>query len=338
MGYELGILDQSPIFPGKHATDAFKSTIELAKDAEDWGYKRFWVSEHHHMKNVAGSSPEIMIAHLLAQTENINIGSGGVMLQHYSPYKVTENFYVLSSLAPGRVDLGIGKAPGGFDLSTKALQYGTLNNGSDFNERYTFVKQLIDEEIPKGHPLEGIKVMPEPIIKPDVFLLGGSANSAELAAKLQTHFVFARFLNSDDEALKAASQTYRNMYPEGKLIVAVAVLAADSNKEADDLAKELKLYQVIFEKGRKLLVQSAEQVNALKRQTTESFEVIEKEVAIIKGTSEKIKSELDFLHKTYDIDEFILHTPLQKEDERKKSFKLLRPNRIGNNNRKQVSN
>ncbi len=338
MGYELGILDQSPIFPGENATDAFKSTIELAKDAEAWGYKRFWVSEHHNMEKVAGSSPEILISHLLAQTEKINIGSGGVMLQHYSPYKVTESFHVLASLAPGRVDLGIGKAPGGFDLSTKALQYGTLNDGTDFNERYTFVKQLIDEEVPKAHPFKGIRAMPQPVIKPDLFLLGGSANSAELAAELDTYFVFARFLNSDEETLKKAAETYRTIYPKGKFIVAVAVLAAESDEEADKLAKDLKLYQVIFEDGRKLLVQSKEQIDALAKQTTEAFHVVEKEVAIITGTAESIKKELDILHRAYDVDEFILHTPLRKEIERKISFELLSPEKNGINKRKKVSN
>src|SRR5690625_1883605 len=157
MTYKIGILDQSPIFPQSTSFDALQHTIEFAQAAEEWGYHRFWVSEHHNMVNVAGSSPEILIAHLLAQTEKINIGSGGVMLQHYSPYKVAENFHVMSTLAPGRVDLGIGRAPGGFDLTTRALQYGHGKTAVDFNEKITFLKQIIDQSIREDHPFAHLR-------------------------------------------------------------------------------------------------------------------------------------------------------------------------------------
>lgn len=138
MSYQLGLLDQSPILEGSSAVDALQQTVRLAQKAEEWGYSRFWVSEHHHSEQVAGSSPEVLMSYLLARTKSIRIGSGGVMLQHYSPFKVAENFHVLSTLAPGRVDLGIGKAPGGLPLSTKALQFGTVNDGQDFEERFLF--------------------------------------------------------------------------------------------------------------------------------------------------------------------------------------------------------
>ncbi|GAB7265683.1 hypothetical protein DZJ_22330 [Dickeya ananatis] len=122
MSYRIGLLDQSPIAQGMTAADALAQTTALASLADTLGYSRFWVSEHHNSDSLAGSSPEVLIAWLLAHTRHIRIGSGGVMLQHYSPYKVAENFHVLSSLAPDRVDLGIGKAPGGFPLATRALQ------------------------------------------------------------------------------------------------------------------------------------------------------------------------------------------------------------------------
>ncbi|GAB7195254.1 MsnO8 family LLM class oxidoreductase [Dickeya oryzae] len=122
MSYRIGLLDQSPIAQGMTAADALAQTTALASLADTLGYSRFWVSEHHNSDSLAGSSPEVLIAWLLAHTRHIRIGSGGVMLQHYSPYKVAENFHVLSSLAPERVDLGVGKAPGGFPLATRALQ------------------------------------------------------------------------------------------------------------------------------------------------------------------------------------------------------------------------
>src|SRR3954452_23441707 len=177
MSYRLSILDQSPIFPGTTASHALQTTVHLAQRAEEWGYSRFWVSEHHHSDQVAGSSPEVLISYLLARTNSIVVGSGGVMLQHYSPYKVAENFHVLSNLAPGRVDLGIGKAPGGLPLSTKALQYGTMNNGNDFEGRLSFLKKLIEDSVDEEHPLSGIQATPIPKERPEVFLLGASANS-----------------------------------------------------------------------------------------------------------------------------------------------------------------
>ena len=140
-GLTLSILDQSPVNDTETAAEAFQHTIELATKAEAWGYHRFWVSEHHGSERVMGSSPEVLIAHLLAKTTRIRVGSGGVMLQHYSPYKVAENFNVLASLAPGRVDLGIGRGPGGLPRSTRALQQGLGNRGQPFAEKLLELEQ-----------------------------------------------------------------------------------------------------------------------------------------------------------------------------------------------------
>ncbi|MCF3943714.1 LLM class flavin-dependent oxidoreductase [Oceanobacillus alkalisoli] len=325
MSYQLGILDQSPVFEGKTATDALQDTIQLVKKAEAWGYSRFWVAEHHHMEQVAGSSPEVLISHLLAHTSSIQIGSGGVMLQHYSPYKVAENFNLLASLAPGRVDLGIGKAPGGLPLSTRALQHGNLKNGNDFNERLTFLRDLIDDSIKNSHPLAGIQALPKPEKKPEIYLLGGSTVSATFAADLGVNFVFAGFLNSDEELLQETVRTYKDNFNEGKCIVALAVLAAPTQQEAEELAKDHKLYILHLHDGRTLTVQSKEQVQAYKSQAEGPFEVEEKAADIIAGTKEFVNGELNRLHETYKIDEFILHTPLRKKEERLRSFQLLSP-------------
>ncbi|RDW18080.1 alkane 1-monooxygenase [Oceanobacillus arenosus] len=325
MSYKLGILDQSPIFKGRSAEDALQSTINLAKKAEEWGYSRFWVSEHHHMEQVAGSSPEVLISHLLARTNSIQIGSGGVMLQHYSPYKVAENFQVLSTLAPGRVDLGIGKAPGGFPLSTKALQNGKKIDGKDFNERLTFLKRLIDDSVEHNHALSGIQALPKPAKKPEIYLLGGSANSAELAADLGINFVFANFLNSDEKVLKEAAHAYRDNFNEGHFIAAVAALAAPTQEEAEMLVKDHKLFTLHLHDGRTLTVQSESQVQAFEKQAEGPFEIEEREANIIAGTQKYVNEELTRLHNTYQIDEFILHTPIQRETERFRSFQLMSP-------------
>lgn len=329
MSYHLSILDQSPIFPGATAFEALQQTINLAKKAEHWGYNRFWVSEHHHSEQLAGSSPEVLVAFLLAQTKTIRIGSGGVMLQHYSPYKVAENFHVLSNLSPGRVDLGIGKAPGGFPLSTKALQYGTVNDGKDFDERLSLLLKIIENSVDSTHPLSGIQATPVPEVKPQTFLLGASTSSARLAANLGISYVFARFINSDDNVLEETARIYRSMYPTGSFKTSVAVIAAPSQQEVEQLANNQKIVKVHLQSGRSVTVLTHEQAEQFGNQAGEPYEVEEQDTNIIAGTPSYVKEALTNLHEAYGIDEFILHTPLLQEAERFRSFQLLSPLQIG---------
>ncbi|OIK13075.1 alkane 1-monooxygenase [Bacillus sp. MUM 116] len=325
MSYKLSILDQSPIFPGSTASAALQNTVLLAQKAEEWGYTRFWVSEHHNTDQLAGSSPEVLISYLLAQTNTIQVGSGGVMLQHYSPYKVAENFHVLSNLAPGRVDLGVGKAPGGLPLSTKALQYGAVNDGKDFTERLIFLLELVHNSFDVNHPFAGIQATPIPQEKPEVFLLGASANSARIAADLGISFVFAKFINSDERILEQAANLYREGFPNGRFIISLAAIAAPTQIEAEQLAGDRKIVKVHLQSGRTVTVQSIEQAEVFGKQSGELYEITEQEADIIAGTPHYVKEVLNHLHKTYQVDEFILHTPIEKEAERFQSFRLLAP-------------
>ncbi|EON71506.1 LLM class flavin-dependent oxidoreductase [Lysinibacillus sphaericus] len=325
MSYSLGILDQSPIIGDATNERTLQNTVALAQKAEQLGYSRFWVSEHHNTNTLAGTSPEVLVSYLLAKTKSINIGSGGVMLQHYSPFKVAENFHVLASLEPGRVDLGIGKAPGGLPLSTKALQYGTINTGQDFEERLSFLQQLLDDAVPAEHELHGIQATPIPKVKPGLFLLGASPQSATLAGKLGIAFVFARFINSDHDVLKEASEAYRMHYPKGHFAVAVAALAAPTKEEAKDLVGEQKITKVHLASGRSLTLNSVELAEKFGQESGESFTVKQYDADILYGTPEEIKEQLDAYHAQYQIDEFILHTPVLKALERERSFELLSP-------------
>jgi luciferase family oxidoreductase group 1 len=331
MSYKLSILDQSPIFPGSTAFNALQKTVVLAQKAEEWGYSRFWVSEHHHTDQLAGSSPEVLISYILARTNKIQVGSGGVMLQHYSPYKVAENFHVLSNLAPGRVDLGIGKAPGGLPLSTKALQYGTVNDGKDFSERLSFLNELIENSVDEGHPLTGIQATPIPQKKPEIFLLGASVKSAQLAANQGISFVFARFINSDDEVLEQATKVYREGYTNGRFIISLAVIAAPTQSEAEQLAGDRKIIKVHLQSGRSVTLQSIEQADVFGKQSGEPFEITEQKADIVAGTPKYVNEILEKLHRTYQVDEFIIHTPVEKEEERIKSFQLLSPRNTNRN-------
>ena len=194
MGLTLSILDQSPVSEGMTAEEALQNTVELAQKAEEWGYKRFWVSEHHDSPTLAGSSPEVLLSYIAAKTSRIRIGSGGVMLSHYSPYKVAENFRVLSGLAPERVDLGIGRAPGGMPRSTIALN-GSRDRGVDkYPEKVTELLQYLHDDLPEAHPLYGIKATPVVKAAPELWLLGSSETSAALAASGEQPYSGRRIL------------------------------------------------------------------------------------------------------------------------------------------------
>lgn len=325
MSYHIGILDQSPVFSGKSAAHALQQTIHLAQQAEKWSYRRFWVSEHHDSETVAGSSPEILISHLLAKTESIRIGSGGVMLQHYSPYKVAENFHLLASLAPGRVDLGIGKAPGGLPLSTTALNFGSSNQEIDFEERIGVLNDLLENTLPAGHSLEGVKATPVPSEKTENFLLGASPASAELAAKLGWNFVYALFINSDLTVLEKAAQVFKKQSRTGRLLVAAAVVAADTAEEADRLAGDKKIYKVHLESGKTVTLVSAESAEEFGKQAGEPYTLSVQEANILKGTPDDIHKLFSELQQKFGVAEFIIHTPIEKEQERLRSFELLSP-------------
>ena len=182
MNVKLSILDQSPVNDNETAVEAFQHTITLAQKAEEWGYYRFWVTEHHGSERVMGSSPEVLISHLLAKTSRIRVGSGGVMLQHYSPYKVAENFNVLAALAPGRVDLGIGRGPGGLPRSTAALQQGMGGKTQSLEDKLITLQQFLHNQLEETSPLYGLHASPVTSQPADVYLLGTTPASAEMAA------------------------------------------------------------------------------------------------------------------------------------------------------------
>ncbi len=319
---KLSILDQSPIGEGENAEQGLKNTVKLAQAADSLGYNRFWVSEHHNNDQLAGSAPESLIGFLLASTKNIRIGSGGVMLQHYSPYKVAEVFHVLSALAPDRVDLGVGKAPGGLSLSTKALQEDKREEQKSFEEKLADLHSFINDE---ENVLE-LKAAPAPKVKPDIFLLGGSAESAELAAKLGISFVFAYFINGEENILKEARDRFKQFSPNGggEFLLALTVAVADSDEQADSYIKQRESVKVIFADGRKLNVGSLEQAEKVISQAGESeYQLLVQKAGYVAGSKENVRKELTLLAEKYEIGEIISLSPIVNIEDRIYSYKLL---------------
>ena len=328
MSVKLSILDQSPMHDTETATDAFQHTIELATKAEEWGYHRFWVSEHHGSDRVMGSSPEVLIAHLLAKTTRIRVGSGGVMLQHYSPYKVAENFNVLASLAPGRVDLGIGRGPGGLPRSTNALRQGTGEGTKSLAEKVVELEQWLHNRLEEQHPLYGLRVSPVPPQPAELFLLGTTTSSAELAASLGMPYVFAQFLNSDAATMGEALATYQAHFDttRGKppqAMLALSVIAADTDEEARHYAADIKVVRIRLASGRTFTVGTVAGAEEFGRQSQESYTITIHEANVVHGSRDTVLQQLSDMQQRYQVDELIIVTALKDFPKRLHSYELL---------------
>ncbi len=320
--YALSLLDKSPISSGESAVTALSNTVKLAKRAEELEYRRFWVAEHHGSTELASSAPEVLIAWILSHTSRIRVGSGGVMLQHYSPYKVAEVFNLLTSLAPGRVDLGIGKAPGGLPQSTQALQVYRA-------AKPEFEEQLGELEAFLAHSAEAETVAerafsgPRPLVAAERFLLGASPDSARLAARHGWHFVFAGHLNGDPDNLRLSLETYRQQAGKAP-ILALAAYASENAADAAALVSELKIFKVFLDNGQSVSVGSRNQAEEFARQAgVKEFRIEERKPSVLHGTPENIHAELSRLSSLYGIEEFVLEPPAVGIDRRLASIELL---------------
>jgi luciferase family oxidoreductase group 1 len=326
---KLSILDQSPVNETETATDAFQHTIELAKKADEWGYHRFWVTEHHGSSRVMGSSPEVLISHLLAKTLRIRVGSGGVMLQHYSPYKVAENFNVLASLAPGRVDLGIGRGPGGMPSSTKALQQEMGNGVTPLSEKLIQLEQFLHNRLEETHPLYGLQTSPQPPQPADLFLLGTTPASAEMAAALGMPYVFALFLNNNDRVMYESVATYRQQFDGTKgtspqAILALPVIVADTDAEAQHYASEIKMVRIRLQSGRTFTVGTLEAAEEFAKQSQEAYTIEVQEGNSIHGSRDTVQKTLHDIQSRYQVDELMIVTAIRNFQKRLHSYELLK--------------
>jgi luciferase family oxidoreductase group 1 len=321
MSYRISLLDKSPVAKDDTPGDALKHTLRLAQLAEEWGYHRFWIAEHHNTSQLASPSPELLIAWVAGQTQRIRVGSGGVMLQHYSPYKVAENFNLLASLAPGRIDLGVGKAPGGLPLSTQALQRG-VQDKETFAEKVTQLDNWLS--LPAGKDAEEtLRATPVPARSADRFLLGASLESAALAANLNWNFVYAAHLNGDKTLMREVLGVWRDNSQRDTLVAVQVIVATDAQK-ADELASLIQIWSVELENAQRVSVGSEEQAYAFARQAGSAIKKIERrEPSLLKGTAETVRAGLAALSQEFGIDEFIVDTPIADPAARFQSLRLL---------------
>ncbi|MGM9920510.1 MAG: LLM class flavin-dependent oxidoreductase [Bhargavaea sp.] len=333
---EVSMLDQTQLAEGQTAEEGFACTVEAARHADRLGYRRFWVSEHHSSDTIAGSSPEILAAHLLAKTETIRIGTGGVMLTHYAPYKVAENFRVMSALAPGRVDLGVGKAPGGTHLPTIALQGGQAltdakpRNKERFPEMIDELIEYLEVELPESHPMSGyLKASPAVAQKPLPWILGTGSGSAKLAAERGLPYAFARFINAEWEEMKETIRLYRESFRPSSfsvspyVIAASRVFAADTDDEAAWIARSAAHVQFGFHRGLQGRLPAPSEALTGVGTEKEKQEVRDILSTYLIGSKQTLSRRMDELS-TMGVNEVMAITPVFSQESKQRSMTVLK--------------
>lgn len=318
----LSMLDQSPVREGVTAVQAFQETLTLARTAESLGYRRFWVSEHHNAHCLAGSSPEVLLAAIGASTEEMRIGSGGVMLPYYSPFKVAESFSVLTNLYPDRIDLGVGRAPGGDMKTARMLAPGA---GPRFEQFPELVAELV--EILQNKDFEP-PVTPRIHHPPPVWMLGSSPESAMLAARLGLPYNFALFINSNIDP--RILEFYRHYFEpssqsqQPQTCIAVNVICADTEAEARRLALSRDLLFARFASGKpSTVVPAVEEAEKHTFSEAERAFLDDKFRLAAVGGPEQVRDIIDRLAGQFGADEVMAVTITHDFDARLRSYELL---------------
>jgi luciferase family oxidoreductase group 1 len=322
----LSVLDQTPVIDGHTAADAIAATVELAQLADDLGYTRYWCAEHHGLLAVSNPCPEVMLARLGSVTKRIRIGSGGVMLPYYSPFKVAEQFLMLEALFPNRVDLGVGRAPGGDLRTAQAVAAGAYNRGDIFAEQVTDLVALIDGTLPSDHLAYGVALQPQVSTRPQLWMLGSSDFGGHLAAQLGMRFAFAQFINAHfgHHVGNAYRERFQPLH-EAKPYLAAAVFAicADTEEEAQMLEKAVDLRRVQMAYGLNVPIPSLSQAASQQYGERERL-VIEREKArSVIGTPETVTEGLLELKTRFNADELIVLTVAGSYGARLRSYELL---------------
>lgn len=326
----LSVVDQSPVRDGDSAGDALRDTIELAAVVEKLGYQRYWLAEHHSIANFAGTSPEILIGHVAARTKTIRVGSGGVMLSHYSAFKVAENFRMLEALYPGRIDLGIGRAPGSDQLTNAALSYPNRPADiSHFPQQVTDVLGHLGGSLDAGHIFAGIRAGPVPTGMPHVWLLGSRQESAYMAASLGLPFAYAHFFGLGVEEGPQIVDGYRKSFKpseylsEPKVNIGVQVLCADTEEAALRIASSRNLARLKSVTGRARGVPTIEEALAYEYAPNEVAYTQQYTRLCVDGAPEQVKERLDELAEMYQTQDLSIVTICYAFADRVRSYELV---------------
>jgi luciferase family oxidoreductase group 1 len=320
----LSVLDQSPVSEGSTGSQALRNTLDLARLADDLGYHRYWLAEHHGGDMLAGPAPEALIGPVAQATRRIRVGSGGVMLPHYSPFKVAETFSVLAGLYPERIDLGIGRAAGTDPLTTYALQRDRRQAAADDSpDQLAELLAYYRGTVPADHPFHRLQgTLPGAPEQPDVWLLGSSAQSAVWAAQLGLPYAFADFINADGAPIAGA---YRERFEPSERLrhpstaVAVWALAADSEAEAERLASSSRMTFTLLRRGRLIPVPPPEK--ALRFLEAEGRGGPSRRSIL--GTGAQVRAQLEEVADAYGAEEVVVVTITYDHAARRRSYELI---------------
>jgi luciferase family oxidoreductase group 1 len=321
----LSVLDLSPIIAGSSGATALRNSIDLAALADHLGFTRYWVAEHHNLASVASSAPEIMIGQIAAATRHIRVGSGGVMLSNHAPLMVAERFKVLEALFPGRIDLGLGRAPGTDQVTSYALR--RRQDADDFLERFQELILLERRGFPDNHPFRTVHAMPSDVALPPIWLLGSSDYSAQLAAMVGFGYSFAHHFSDHDAASPMLS--YRAGFkPSATLdhpyaILACAVVCADDDAAAERLAATVDLNWVLRARGERRPLASPEDALAFPYTEADRAHIRQRRARLFVGGPETVQKQLAPLIEATKADEVMVTTMIYDHAARRRSYELL---------------
>jgi luciferase family oxidoreductase group 1 len=327
---KLSVLDQSPVPAGSTPADALHNTIDLARFSESLGYSRYWIAEHHATPSLASPAPEVLLARVGAETSRIRLGSGAVLLPHYSSLKVVETFRVLHALYPGRIDLGIGRAPGGSRLDAYALQ--RLRDGEvasdDFGHQLVELLTFLRKGFPETHPFARIHVSPDMPGRPDVWLLGSSGWSADAAAHLGLAYGAAHFINPD-ATRRSIAHYYDKFKPseflqEPRVLIAAGAVCAETEAEAHFLHSSQRLRRLLRDQGESGPVPSPEvAVARLRELGADGVGEASEWPRTVVGSVEQVQAQLSEMSEALGVDEMMLVTVVHGHEARRRSYELL---------------
>jgi luciferase family oxidoreductase group 1 len=329
MNLPLSVLDLVPVPRGTSGPQAIRNSIDLACQTEALGYTRYWIAEHHNTSGLASAATELLIGAIAGDTSRIRVGSGGIMLPNHAPLRIAENFLTLEALYPGRIDLGLGRAPGTDQVTALALRRATeLLGADDFPQQIQALQAFAGEGgFPEGHPFAKVTAIPPDVSLPPIWLLGSSTYGAELAARLGRGYVFA-FHFSPHSAVPAMRAYRGGFKPSGHLaqphaILGVSVICADTEERAEELARVHDLLWIRIRRGERVAFPTPEEARDYPYSPGERQMAEASREMLVWGTPERVRARLLELARTLRADELMVTSHIASHEERVRSYALL---------------
>lgn len=324
---KLSILDQIPVAKGGTSTEAHAASIEIAKLGDALGYERMWLAEHHNTTSIASSAPEISVAYLAAVTKRMRIGTGGVMMMHYSPYKIAEVFKTLSALSPGRIDLGVGRAPGGDMAAMVALASGKRPYVDEQYDKLETILRIINEKPTGEEVYDAVVAAPTKIQLPEAWLLGSTGQSAKQAGEMGVGYSFAQFFQGQlsKQILDIYKSAFRPSYymPEPKILVTYAASVAETTEEAHYLSMPIQISRLNLMRGRLGPTLSPEEANDYPLTEMDKMILEQNRHLLLVGTAEEVLDQIQTDMDWYGFDEAMINCNQFSLDNRLNTYKFL---------------